>query len=182
METSSAGLPEADQLPFVPSPGRTRPSVPEGYGLPETDEGLLDWAQVEQRLVAATHYWLATVRANGAPHVVPRWGVWLAGRFWYDGAPTTRHARNLEANPHCSLNLESGAEVVIVEGTSVAVRAAAEGFGARLAEAFAKYDAAGYRPEADSWSGPEGGGLRVMTPARALAWFSFPTDMTRFIF
>ena len=72
--------------------------------------------------------------------------------------------------------------MVIVEGTSTAVRAAADGFGARLAEAFTKYHLAGYSPTADSWSGPEGGGLRVLTPARGLAWFSFPSDMTRFSF
>lgn len=38
----------------------------------------------------------------------------------------------------------------------------------------------GYTPEADAWSGPDGGGLRVLTPARVRAWFSLPTDATRF--
>ena len=83
MENHTNALPEAAELPPVADPQRTRPSVPEGYGLPETDAGLLSWVQVEERLVGALHYWLATVRPDGTPHVVPRWGVWVAGRFGY---------------------------------------------------------------------------------------------------
>ena len=156
--------------------------MPEGYGLPTSTEGLLAWADVEARLVASLSYWLATVRPDGRPHVVPRWGVWLDGGFWYDGAPTTVHATNLDANPACSLNLENGNQVVIVEGESVATRADADTLGARLAEAFAKYHDSGYSPGPDSWAGEHGGGLRVLTPRRALAWFSFPGDATRFRF
>ncbi|TNM68520.1 pyridoxamine 5'-phosphate oxidase [Streptomyces sp. NP160] len=163
-------------------PHAERPTMPEGYGLPETTDGVLEWAAVEERLVAAQHYWLATVRPDGRPHVVPRWGVWVDGRFWYDGAPTTVHARNLATNPACTLNLESGAQAVVVEGESRSARADADGLGARLAGAFVKYHDAGYSPGADAWAGEDGGGLRVLVPRRALAWFSFPTDCTRFTF
>ncbi len=166
----------------TPVPVTDRPLLPQGYGVPTTTRGLLAWSDVEPRLVAALHYWLATVRPDGTPHVVPRWGVWLDGRFWYDGAPTTRHARNLAINPACTLNLENGAEAVIVEGTSVPTRADADGLGTRLAEAFEKYHTLGYSPGADSWSGEGGGGLCVLAPRRALAWFSFPKDCTRFRF
>lgn len=159
-----------------------RPLFPEGYGLPETTDGLLAWADVEARLVAATSYWLATTRPDGRPHVVPRWGVWLEGHFWYDGAPTTVHARNLHGNPACALHLESGTEAVIVEGESSPARAEPDGLGARIAAAFTKYHDLGYRPGPDAWSGADGGGLRVLRPARALAWFAFPGDATRFRF
>lgn len=164
------------------APRADRPVLPDGYGLPSSTDGMLAWADVEARLVAATSYWLATVRPDGRPHVVPRWGVWLDGRFWYDGAPTTVHARNLKANPACSLNLESGKEAVIVEGDSLPARAPAETLGARISAAFAKYHDLGYSPAADAWAGEDGGGLRVLTPRRALAWFEFPTDATRFKF
>jgi hypothetical protein len=163
-------------------PRRDRPVFPAGYGLPPTTDGMLAWPEVEGRLIAATTYWLATVRPDGRPHVVPRWGVWVDGRFWYDGAPTTRHARNLQRNPACSLNLESGTEAVIVEGESRPARAPADSLGQRLAAAFEKYHALGYDPTADAWAGPDGGGLHVLTPQRALAWFTFPTDATRFTF
>ncbi|HET9518589.1 MAG TPA: pyridoxamine 5'-phosphate oxidase family protein, partial [Actinoplanes sp.] len=92
------------------TPSRDRPTMPAGYGLPTTEDGLLAWPAVAAKLVSATAYWLATVRPDGTPHVVPRWGVWLDNRFWYDGAPTTRHARNLAGNPACVLHLESGTE------------------------------------------------------------------------
>ncbi|MGQ7297381.1 pyridoxamine 5'-phosphate oxidase family protein [Quadrisphaera sp. KR29] len=163
-------------------PRAERPTMPEGYGLPETTDGVLPWAAVEERLVAAQHYWLATTRPDGRPHVVPRWGVWLEGRFWYDGAPTTVHARNLASNAACSLHLEDGAQAVVVEGESHPARADADDLGRRLSAAFAKYHGAGYSPGADAWAGPDGGGLRVLVPRRALAWFSFPTDCTRFTF
>lgn len=166
----------------TPAPVADRPDFPTGYGVPTTSEGVLAWGDVERRLIEARHYWLATVRPDGTPHVVPRWGTWLDGRFWYDGAPTTRHARNLTHNPACSLNLESGTEAVIVEGRSAPTRADPDGLGARIAAEFAKYHSLGYAPAADAWAGAEGGGLRVLTPSRALAWFNFPTDATRFRF
>ncbi len=155
--------------------------MPDGYGIPESADGALAWADVEARLIASKYYWLASVRPDGRPHSVPRWGVWVEGRFYYDGAPTTRHARNLERNPACTLTLESGAEVVIVEGQSHATRADADGLGRLISAAFRKYHP-DYAPEADAWSDESGGGLRVITPTRALAWFSFPSDCTRFTF
>jgi hypothetical protein len=155
--------------------------MPDGYGLPTTADGMLDWQIVEERLRASKHYWLATVRPDGTPHVVPRWGVWLDGTFYYDGATTTRHVRNLEHNSSCTLNLESGTEVVIVEGVSLATRADAGDLGARLAIAFEKYHPE-YMPGPDSWSDDQGGGLRALVPKRVLAWFAFPQDCTRFTF
>lgn len=155
--------------------------MPDGYGLPDATDGLLGWDVVEQKLTASRHYWLATVRPDGTPHSVPRWGVWVDSRFYYDGAPTTRHVRNLEHNPACTLTLESGTEVVIVEGVSSATRADPYDLGARLSTAFSKYHPE-YAPEPDSWSGDQGGGLRMITPKRALAWFDFPRDCTRFVF
>jgi hypothetical protein len=164
------------------APHAERPLFPDGYGLPSSTEGMLTWADVEPRLVSSISFWLATVRPDGRPHVVPRWGVWVDGRFFYDGAPTTVHAQNLASNPHCSLNLENGTEAVIVEGESHPTSAPADGLGARLAQAFTKYHDLGYKPAADAWAGEGGGGLRVLTPTRALAWFTFPKDATRFRF
>ncbi len=162
------------------APRASRPDLPDGYGLPTTSTGLLDWAQVEQKLVESLHYWMATVRPDGTPHLVPRWGVWLDSRFYYDGAPTTRHARNLRTNPACAMSLESGTEAVMVNGVSEPTRADPGDLGARLSAAFAKYHTAGYSPGPDSWAAEDGGGLRVLIPRRALAWFAFPTDCTRF--
>lgn len=157
--------------------------MPDGYGVPETADGVLEWAAVEPRLKESLHYWMATTRPDGRPHVVPRWGVWVDGRFWYDGAPNTVHARNLNNNTACVLNLEDGRQSVIVEGHSKVADPPGLEFGGRLSAEFArKYAEHGYSPGPDSWDGEDSGGLRVLTPVKAMAWFEFPTDVTRFRF
>lgn len=126
---------------------------------------------------------MATTRRDGTPHVVPRWGVWLDGRFWYDGSPETLHVKNLNHDPSCVLHLEDGRQAVIVEGRSDPSAPPGLEMGTRLSEAMsAKYGDHGYAPGPDSWEGPDSGGLRVLTPVKAMAWFDFPTDMTRFRF
>ena len=87
-----------------------RPEMPEGYGVPETSDGVLSWSRVVERLEASKQYWMATTRPDGRPHVVPRWGAWLDGRLYYDGSPDTVHVRNLVANPSCVLHLEAGCQ------------------------------------------------------------------------
>ncbi len=164
-------------------PTRDRPEIPDGYGVPETAEGILEWAAIEDRLRESSHYWMSTTRPDGRPHVVPRWGIWLDGRFWYDGAPSTIHVRNLMANSACVLHLEDGRQAVMVEGRSDAADPPGLEFGGRLSAEFSrKYADLGYAPEAGSWEGSDSGGLRVFTPLKAMAWFEFPTDVTRFRF
>ena len=167
---------------------RDRPDLPEGY-IPDTVDGeggtgrLVDWATVEARLADELHYWMATARPDGRPHVVPRWGAWLDGRLFYDGSPDTVHARNLAANPRCALHIGSGADAIIVEGSAAPSEPVAAADGAPIAAEIArKYGEHGYRPESDSWSGPDAGGLAVFTPAKAMCWFDFPNDLTRFRF
>lgn len=165
------------------TPATDRPDMPEGYGVPESQVGLLDWFAVESRLVDALNYWMATTRPDGRPHVVPRWGVWMDGGLYYDGSPATRHARNLSDNQSCSLHLESGSEVVIVEGASGPTESPGLELGGRLsAEFIRKYGESGYEPSPDSWEGEMAGGLCRFEPTAALAWFAFPTDVTRFRF
>ncbi len=164
-------------------PGRDRPQIPVGYGVPESDEGLLTWQAVEERLIGSDQYWMATTRPDGRPHVVPRWGVWLDGGLYYDGAPTTIHVRNLISNPACSLHLEDGWRAVVVEGLAAPADPPGLELGGRIAEAIAgKYAAKGYSPEPDAWEGEAAGGLVRFLPRTGLAWFDFPNDVTRFRF
>jgi hypothetical protein len=159
-----------------------RPKMPDGYGVQESGP-LLEWETVEARLVESLHYWLSTTRPDGRPHVVPRWGVWVDEKFFYDGSPQTRHARNLEGNPHCALHLEDGEASTILEGTSTVPDPVVGELGARLsAEYTRKYERLGYAPGPDAWSGESSGGLHVFTPTSAIAWSRFPTDVTRFEF
>ncbi len=165
------------------NPARDRPVMPDGYGVPETDDGLLDWSVIEERLRESLHYWMATTRPDGRPHVVPRWGAWIEGALYYDGSPDTLHARNAAANPACTLHIGDGREAITLDGATGASQPL-QGSEAKsiAAEIGRKYGALGYTPAADAWSGPDAGGLMVFRPAKALAWFDFPTDLTRFHF
>lgn len=160
---------------------RDRPQMPDGYGVPENEEGLLSWADVEARLVDSDQYWMATTRGDGRPHVVPRWGVWIDRKLFYDGSPDTVHVRNLTVNPACTLHLEDGWKAVIVEGRSGPTTSPGIALGTRIATAMShKYGSKGYRPEPDTWEGDNAGGLCCFVPATVLAWFDFPRDATRF--
>ena len=157
--------------------------MPEGYGAPETDEGLLAWETVEEQLVESLHYWMATTRRDGRPHVVPRWGAWHEGALYYDGAPTTIHARNAALNAACTLHIGDGKTAITLDGTTAASAPVVGLLGEAIStEIGRKYGEFGYSPEPDSWSGADAGGLMVFSPAKALAWFDFPNDLTRFWF
>jgi O-acetyl-ADP-ribose deacetylase (regulator of RNase III) len=180
-----AGL-DHDPLAGWPSSAptaRDRPRLPDGYGLPDDDTGLQDWTTAESKLAHADTVWLATTRPDGRPHVVPRWGVWLDNQFFYDGAPTTVHVRNLAANDRTALHLESGTDVVIVNGVSGPTTPPSTWLAVQLVAAYHhKYGAQGYTPGLDAWSDEIAGGLCRFVPHDAMAWASFPTDATRWTF
>lgn len=100
-------------------PQASRPYMP-GYGTAGPDEGggLLPWSWAEERLTRSHDYWLATVRPDGRPHVMPVWGVWLDGALWFSSALPSRKARNLAQEPRCSLATDDALEPVVLEGTA----------------------------------------------------------------
>jgi nitroimidazol reductase NimA-like FMN-containing flavoprotein (pyridoxamine 5'-phosphate oxidase superfamily) len=158
---------------------RTRPIMPEGYGVPETDEGLLDWSWAVERLETAKNYWFSTTRPDGRPHAMPAWGAWLDGVLYFDGSPETVRMRNLAQNPAISIHLESGDEVVIVEGQSYAVGKPERALAEQLAAALAKKYAPTYVPELNTW---DEGGLVAVRPKVAFGWSEFPKNVTRWRF
>ncbi len=162
----------------VGEPQASRPQA-RNYQIPASEEGMLPWRHVEQRLEQAHNYWLATTRPDGRPHVKPVWGVWVDGALYFDGAPTARWARNLAANPAAAVHLESGEDVAILEGTVEDLNTDAE-LGARVAAAYiAKY---GLAPDDPILPQPATSGILRLRPSLALAWTAFPTDATRWRF
>lgn len=155
--------------------------MPAGYGVDQADD-FVSWEDVEERLRESLHYWLATTRPDGRPHVVPRWGVWLDGAFWYDGSPETVHVRNLVEDPDIVLHLESGTEVTVVEGRSIRPDPITGELGSRLAAEYARKYGPDYTPSADAWSDEIAGGMRTIEPVKVIAWSRFPKDLTRFTF
>jgi len=80
-------------------------------------------APTASRLEVARNVWLATVRADGRPHLVPIWFVTAGERWYLCTAPGSVKARNLSANPHVALALEDGDQPYIVEGEARPVTA-----------------------------------------------------------
>ena len=73
-----------------------------------------DWAWVDEQLTEAGTYWV-TARTRGHPHPRPVWGVWRRPNLYLSiGTPIT--ARALSADPVVTVHLDSGTDVVIVEG------------------------------------------------------------------
>lgn len=167
----------------------SRPQFPPGYVDNPISE--VSWDYVAQQLTEAKNYWLCSVRppsraaalagqADGRPHCVPRWAVFIDGLIYYDGSPETRHARNIMENPYVSLHLESGDRAIILEGIARPAGAPSAELAQILSEAYkAKYTQHGYAPEPDQW---DEGGLYVFRPRQCLAWTNFLEDPTKFVF
>src|SRR6266498_2436081 len=156
----------------------TRPKFPKGYV--DKPISFVDWDWVAAQLTESKHYWLCSVYPNGKPHVVPRWCVFLDGKVYYDGSPETRHSRNIQLNPDISVHLESGAQPIILYGTSTASGKPSSELGKKLSQEYKKkYKELGYAPKPNSW---DGGGLYVFTPRECLTWSKFTEDPTKFIF
>lgn len=100
----------------------------DGYGAPP-----IPWARVRERLEEgltqgpgsggpARHTcWLATVRPDGRPHVMPLGVLWVDGALYFNAGATTRKARNLAHDPHCVITVATDAFDLVVEGEAVKV-------------------------------------------------------------
>ena len=159
------------------TPKITRPKFPKGYA--DHPTSALTWDWVAAQLTESKNYWLCSVRPNSRPHVVPRWGVFIDSKFYYDGSPETRHARNIMKNPHISLHLENGSKAIILEGTAAPAGKPSPELGNKLSQAYKKYKEFGYTPKSNAW---DEGGLYVFTPRQCIAWSNFTEDPTKFIF
>lgn len=91
----------------------------DGYGAP-----LISWATLRADLEEAFRpgtpsrltSWLATVRPDGRPHVMPLGALWIDGAFYFIAGPGTRKARNLAHDPHCVITVGIQRFDVVAEG------------------------------------------------------------------
>jgi hypothetical protein len=102
------------------NPNRERPYMP-GYGLVTNDDGLLPWSWAEERLAGSAEMWLATTSPGGRPHVMPVWALWLDGGVWFSTGARSRKARNLLADPRCTVTTDDTRRPLIIEGVAVRV-------------------------------------------------------------
>jgi hypothetical protein len=152
------------------------------------------WEAVRQGLADADLYWVVTVRRDGRPHVTPLLAVVLDDIPYFCTGPTEQKAKNLDADPHCSLLTGNGRRLegtdLVVEGR--AARVTDEPLLRRLADAWVqKYgedwrfevvDGA-FRHAADSLRGDDPGSAHVfaVVPDSVLAFGKGePYSQTRF--
>lgn len=153
-------------------PKSSRPYIMQKeYGIPETEKGMLDWRFVVERLEKSRNYWVATVRPDGTPHAMPVWGVFVENTLYFGGGPQTRWSRNLAENPHLVVHLESGDEVVILEGTVDRITDPKHPMVEKVDAAYL-----------EKYNMPHGTPFWVLKPKVAFAWSKFPDDTTRWKF
>jgi len=90
----------------------TATNLADMYGLPT-----LDWGRIASRLEEGVTQapgtggpdrhtcWLATVNADGSPHVTGVGALWAEGAFWFETGGETRKGRNLARDPRCCLSV-----------------------------------------------------------------------------
>ncbi|HEY4766054.1 MAG TPA: pyridoxamine 5'-phosphate oxidase family protein [Candidatus Sulfotelmatobacter sp.] len=96
------------------------PHLPPMYGLKPRLQ-YLPFSHAEERLTHSRNYWICTARPDGRPHSIPVWGFWVEGAFYFGTSRASRKARNLAQNAAVSIHLDSGDDVVILEGSAVEV-------------------------------------------------------------
>jgi Pyridoxamine 5'-phosphate oxidase len=155
----------------------------EGRGTAATSEAgtsrPLRWEDATRRLSRGGWFWLASVRPDGAPHVMPVFAVWSESALFICSKDRARKSRNLNADGRCVVTTDTGDLHLIVEGE--ARRVHDEATLRRASRAFkAIYDwpttVAGDQLDAE-YGAPTSGGppydVYEITPTKA---FALPTD------
>jgi Pyridoxamine 5'-phosphate oxidase len=152
---------------------------PPAYGTSGGPDSLRPWSDVEERMRAASNYWVTTISPGGRPHARPVDGVWVEGALCFGGSPETRWVRNLMANPAISVHLSSEAEAIILEGTAELVTDSGHPLAAPSADAsrkkYPQYYSGNAMPFRPFWT---------LRPTTAYAWTleGFPRGATRWRF
>jgi general stress protein 26 len=111
------------------------------------------WDDTRTTLEVAELYWIATVRADGRPHMTPLVAVWLDDALHFCTGDAEQKAVNLRNNQNVILmtgcNQWDGGLDVVVEGR--AVRVTDRGTLQRLAEAWSRKWDGRWQYEIDRW-------------------------------
>ena len=80
----------------------------------------------DSRTQTAQNMWLATVRPDGRPHLIPIWFAVQDGKWYFVTEPKSVKAQNLQHNPRVAMSLEDGSNPLVVEGIAQRVTPSAE--------------------------------------------------------
>ena len=81
-------------------------------------------AHTAERLRAEVILWLASVRSDGRPHLVPVWFLWEGETILIFSKPENQKVRNLRQNPAVTVSLDGtkqGDEVTVLEGNAAVI-------------------------------------------------------------
>ena len=79
------------------------------------------WAEIRDLLVEGGTTWLATVRPDGRPHVVPVGALWVDGAYYVTTGQGTVKGNNLDHDPRCVITVSSRGRDLIFEGEAVKI-------------------------------------------------------------
>jgi Pyridoxamine 5'-phosphate oxidase len=82
----------------------------------------LDWPDVERRLASGGWFWLASVRPDGAPHMMPLFAAWSESVMFVASKQSAQKSRNLDADSRCVISTEADGAHLVVEGEASRVR------------------------------------------------------------
>lgn len=144
---------------------------------------MLEWSDAERILRGGRFYWIATTDADGRPHLVQQWGVWIGERLYFEGSERTRWARNLARDARLGFGTQVGSRAAYGDATVDVIRGAPRELAARIARQYTtKYGRTfSYRPTAKQYQ--EGHVFRA-TPSKLIVFDvkEFNTSATRFTF
>ena len=91
---------------------------------------VLPWSRPRDILAAGPSgphvpFFLGTTRPDGRPHAAGVGAVWYDGDLYFTAGPRTRKARNLDADPACTVSARLDGIDLVVEGTADRVTEAA---------------------------------------------------------
>jgi hypothetical protein len=85
----------------------------------------IPWARAEQQLDALSefesHFFLATVRPDGRPHLAGIAPLWVDGRFYFVSGPGTRKSQNLAMSADGAMSVALPGLDLTFEGTTTKV-------------------------------------------------------------
>ena len=157
-------------------PTPTAPRIDPAYGVVPDASGaeVLPWSWAVGQLAESRNYWVSTTRPDGRPHATPVWGLWLDDAVWFSVGRTSVKARNIARNPAISVHLESGDQVVILDGRAVERREGLDPFLDAYEEKYA------FRPDLVELNSI----VFSLAPETALTWdeSEYPRSAVRWVF